>query len=131
MAKEGARHNMRTAVICPGFVKTPLVERQIPEQAKSLGISESEVVRDVMLGETVDREFTTMEDVAQLALFLARFPTNALTGQSIVVVPRILPPRIRLRTDPNQPDESAMIRVPFRKVIRRSGYSPCAALNIA
>jgi 3-hydroxybutyrate dehydrogenase len=85
MAKEGARHNVRSAVICPGFVKTPLVEKQIPELAKSLGMSESDVVRNVMLGETVDSKFTTMDDVAQLALFLASSPSNALTGQSVVI----------------------------------------------
>jgi 3-hydroxybutyrate dehydrogenase len=85
VAKEGAEHGVRANVICPGFVRTPLVEKQIPEQAKELGISEEEVIKNVMLKETVDGEFTTVEDVAQTALFLATFPSNALTGQSIVV----------------------------------------------
>ncbi len=85
MAKEGAQHGVRSNVICPGFVKTPLVEKQIPEQAESLGISEDEVVNQVMLGGTVDKEFTTMQDVADVAVFLAGFSTNALTGQSILV----------------------------------------------
>jgi len=85
MAKEGAKHNVRSNVICPGFVRTPLVDKQIPEQAKELGISEERVVKEVMLAETVDKEFTTVEDVAELALFLAAFETNALTGQSICV----------------------------------------------
>jgi 3-hydroxybutyrate dehydrogenase len=85
VAKEGAAHGVRANVICPGFVRTPLVEKQIPEQAKELGISEEDVVRKVMLKETVDGEFTTVEDVAHTALFLATFPSNALTGQSIVV----------------------------------------------
>jgi len=85
MAKEGAAHNVRANVICPGFVKTPLVEKQIPEQAKALGISEERVVKEIMLAETVDKEFTTVEDVADVALFLASFKTNALTGQSICV----------------------------------------------
>ncbi len=85
VAKEGAAHGVRSNVICPGFVRTPLVEKQIPEQAKELGISEDDVVKKVMLKETVDGEFTTTDDVAQTALFLAGFPTNALTGQSIVV----------------------------------------------
>lgn len=84
LAKEGAAHGVRTNVICPGFVLTPLVEKQIPEQSKSLGISEEEVVKKIMLGQTVDGEFTTMEDIAEIALFFAAFPTNALTGQSIV-----------------------------------------------
>ncbi|MDY3331668.1 MAG: 3-hydroxybutyrate dehydrogenase [Pelistega sp.] len=85
LAKEGAPHNVRSHVICPGFVKTPLVEKQIAEQAKELNISEEEVVKKVMLGDTVDGEFTTTEDIAQTALFLAAFPNKALTGQSIVV----------------------------------------------
>jgi 3-hydroxybutyrate dehydrogenase len=85
MAKEGAAHNVRANVICPGFVKTPLVEKQIPEQAKELGISEERVIKEIMLAETVDKEFTTIEDVADVALFLAAFETKALTGQSICV----------------------------------------------
>lgn len=84
IAKEGAAHGVRANVICPGFVKTPLVEKQIPEQAKDLGISEEDVINKIMLGETVDHTFTTVEDVAELALLFASFPTNALTGQSVV-----------------------------------------------
>ena len=76
---------MRANVVCPGFVKTPLVEKQIPEQAKTLGISEERVVSEVMLGRTVDKEFTTIEDVAEVALMFVSFPTNALTGQSLIV----------------------------------------------
>jgi len=85
LAKEGAKRGVRANVICPGFVRTPLVEKQIPQQAKALGISEAAVVRDVMLRDTVDGEFTTTADVAELAVFLAAHPTNALTGQSVVV----------------------------------------------
>jgi 3-hydroxybutyrate dehydrogenase len=85
VAKEGAKHGVRANVICPGFVRTPLVEKQIPEQAKEFGISEAEVVKNVMLKETVDGEFTTVEDVAETALFFASFGSNALTGQSLVV----------------------------------------------
>lgn len=85
VAKEGAEHNVRANVICPGYVKTPLVEKQIPEQAKELGISEQDVIKKVMLKETVDGEFTTTADVADVALFFASFPTNALTGQSLIV----------------------------------------------
>lgn len=85
VAKEGAEHGVRANVICPGFVRTPLVEKQIPEQARELGISEADVVRKVMLKDTVDGEFTTTEDVAELAVLFAAFPSNALTGQSVVV----------------------------------------------
>ena len=85
VAKEGAEHGVRANVVCPGFVRTPLVDKQIPEQAKELGISEDEVVHNVMLRETVDGEFTTTEDVAEAALFFAAAKTNALTGQSLIV----------------------------------------------
>ena len=85
IAKEGGKKGVRANVICPGFVRTPLVEKQIPEQAKTLGISEADVVKNVMLKETVDGEFTTTDDVAEVALLFASFPSNALTGQSLVV----------------------------------------------
>lgn len=85
VAKEGAEHGVRANVICPGFVRTPLVEKQIPEQAKELGISEQEVIDTVMLKDTVDHEFTTVEDVAEATVFFACFGSNALTGQSIIV----------------------------------------------
>lgn len=85
VAKEGAKHNVRANVICPGYVRTPLVDKQIPEQAKDLGISEEDVIKKVMLKDTVDGEFTTTADVAAVALFFASFDSNALTGQSLVV----------------------------------------------
>jgi 3-hydroxybutyrate dehydrogenase len=72
-------------VICPGFVRTPLVEEQIPEQAAELGISEKEVIERIVLGEPVDKEFTTVEDVAEVVFVFAAFPTNALTGQALNV----------------------------------------------
>ena len=85
IAKEGAAHGVRANVICPGFVRTPLVDKQIPEQAAQLGISEDDVIKKVMLNDTVDGQFTTVEDVAEVALLFAAFPSNALTGQSLVV----------------------------------------------
>ena len=85
VAKEGAAYNVRANVVCPGFVRTALVDKQIPEQAKELGISEEDVVKHVMLKDTVDGEFTTTADVAEAVLFCAGFETNALTGQSLVV----------------------------------------------
>ena len=85
VAKEGAKYGVHANVICPGFVRTPLVEKQIPEQAKALGISEQDVIKTVMLKETVDGEFTTVAEVAEVALFFASFPSNALTGQSLIV----------------------------------------------
>ncbi len=85
LAKEGAEHNVTANVVCPGFVRTPLVDKQIPEQAKELGISEEDVVRTVMLKDTVDGQFTTTDDVADAVLFFAGATTNAFTGQSLVV----------------------------------------------
>lgn len=85
VAKEGAEHGVRANVVCPGFVRTPLVEKQIPEQAKNFGISEEAVVKNIMLKNTVNGEFTTVADVAAAVLFFAAFETNALTGQSLNV----------------------------------------------
>ena len=85
VAKEAAPYRVHANVICPGFVRTPLVDKQIPEQSQLLGISEEDVVKKVMLKDTVDGEFTTVQDVADAALFFAAFPNNALTGQSIIV----------------------------------------------
>ena len=85
VAKEGAEHGVRSNIICPGFVRTPLVDKQIPEQAQALGISKEDVISKVMLKNTVDGEFTTLADVSELAVHLAAFPSAALTGQSIVV----------------------------------------------
>jgi 3-hydroxybutyrate dehydrogenase len=85
VAKEGAKYGVRANVICPGFVRTALVDKQIPEQSQALGIPEAAVINDVMLSETVDGEFTTLEDVADAALFFASFDSNALTGQSLMV----------------------------------------------
>jgi 3-hydroxybutyrate dehydrogenase len=85
VAKEGAKHGVRANVICPGFVRTPLVDKQIPEQSQKLGISEDAVIKEIMLKDTVDGEFTTVRDVAEAALFFASFGSNALTGQSLIV----------------------------------------------
>ena len=85
VAKEGAEHGVRSNIICPGFVRTPLVDKQIPEQAKELGLSEEDVISKVMLKNTVDGKFTTLEDVSEVAVHLAAFRSAALTGQSIVV----------------------------------------------
>lgn len=85
VAKEGAVHNVRSHVVCPGFVDTPLVKKQIPEQARELSISEEDVVKNIMLAETVDGQFTSAADIAETVRFLVTFPSMALTGQSITV----------------------------------------------
>ena len=90
VAKEGAKHGVRANVVCPGFVRTPLVDKQIPEQAKELGIAEADVIKNVMLRETVDGEFTTAEDVAAAALFFAASKSNALTRPVIDRQPRLV-----------------------------------------
>ncbi len=110
---------MRANVICPGFVRTPLVDKQIPEQAKQFGISEDDVIKKIMLKDTVDGEFTTVDDIAEVALLFAGFPTNALTGQSLVVShgwfmqcrarvpPSLAQPHEKARNDENGRHESA------------------------
>ena len=85
VAKEGGKHGIRANLICPGFVRTPLVDKQIPERAKALAISEADATKTVMLRETVDGEFATVQDVAEVALLFAGLGSNALTGQSLVV----------------------------------------------
>ena len=82
IAREGAEYGIYTYTICPSFIKTPLVEKQIPEQAASLGITEEEVVKNIMLRDTVDGVFTTVEDVANTLFFLSN-DQGALTGQSL------------------------------------------------
>ena len=85
LAKEGAQHGIRANTICPSVVRTPLIERQLPVLAAQRGISEEQLVYDLFLRFTVDNEYTTVAELAEVAVFLASFPTNALTGQSIVV----------------------------------------------
>jgi len=85
LAKEGAEYNVSANVVCPGFVRTPLVDKQIPEQAKELNISEADVIKHVMLKDTVDGQFTTTDEVADAVLYFAGASSTALTGQSMVV----------------------------------------------
>jgi 3-hydroxybutyrate dehydrogenase len=85
LAKEGAEFNVAANVVCPGFVRTPLVEKQIPEQAKELNISEDDVIKRVMLKDTADGQFTTTDEVADAVLYFAGANSTALTGQSMVV----------------------------------------------
>jgi 3-hydroxybutyrate dehydrogenase len=85
LAKEGAEFNVSANVVCPGFVRTPLVDKQIPEQAKELNISEDEVIKHVMLKDSVDGQFTTTDEVADAVLYFAGAKSTALTGQSMVV----------------------------------------------
>jgi len=85
VAKEGAPYGVRANVICPGFVRTALVEKQIPEQAKILKMEPQDVIEKVMLKDTLDQQFTSMEEIAEAAVFLAEQKTLALTGQSMML----------------------------------------------
>jgi 3-hydroxybutyrate dehydrogenase len=76
---------VRANVICPGFVRTHLVEDQIPEQAQRLGISREDVIRKVMLQDTVDAQWTTPDEIADAAVFFASAKSLAFTGQSLLV----------------------------------------------
>ena len=85
LAKEGAEYNVAANVVCPGFVRTPLVDKQIPEQAAELKISEDDVIKKVMLKDTIDGQFTTTDEVADAVLFYAAAKTTGHSGQSAVV----------------------------------------------
>lgn len=85
VAKEGGIHGVSANVVCPGFVRTPLVEKQIPEQAAELHITEEEVIKNVMLKDTTDGIFTTTQDIAETVAFIAGTETTAINGQSLVV----------------------------------------------
>jgi 3-hydroxybutyrate dehydrogenase len=80
VALETATFGITCNAICPGYVLTPLVERQIPATAKARGISEEAVVRDVLLAAQPTRRFVTVEQVAALACFLAGDEAASITG---------------------------------------------------
>ena len=71
--------------ICPGYVDTPLVRRQIPQQMKEHGLSEQEVIEKVMLKNHAIKNFVAVKDLAALAVFLASDAAVAMTGQAIAV----------------------------------------------
>jgi 3-hydroxybutyrate dehydrogenase len=84
-ALEVAEHGVTVNAICPGYVLTPLVEKQIPDTAKARGISEAEVVRDVLLAAQPTKRFVTVEEVAALAVFLASPAAASITGAIIPI----------------------------------------------
>ena len=71
--------------ICPGYVKTPLVDKQIADQAKAHGISPEQVVRDVMLSHQARKEFIQVEELAALAVFLASDAAASMTGTALAM----------------------------------------------
>jgi len=85
VALEGAEHGITANAVCPGYVLTPLVEKQIPEQAKARGISEDAVIRDVLLAAQPTKRFVTVEEVAALAIFLCSDSAASITGTTIPI----------------------------------------------
>ena len=85
VALEGAEHGVTANAICPGYVLTPLVEKQIPDTAKARGISEAEVVRDVLLAAQPTKQFVSVDQVAALAVYLAGDAAASTTGTIIPV----------------------------------------------
>lgn len=85
VAEEGAESRIRSNMVSPAFVKTHLVELQIPKLAQQLNMSEADVVEKVMLKKTLTKEFVELEDIAKAVYFFATFPSMALTGQSLLL----------------------------------------------
>jgi len=85
VAPEGAEHGITANAICPGYVLTPLVEKQIPDTAKARGITEAQVIRDVLLAAQPTRQFVTVDQVAALAVYLASDAAASTTGTIIPV----------------------------------------------
>jgi 3-hydroxybutyrate dehydrogenase len=82
---EVAEHGVTVNAICPGYVLTPLVEHQIPEQAKARGITEEQVKRDVILGAQPTKKFVTTEEIGALAVFLCSDMAASITGTALPI----------------------------------------------
>ena len=85
VALEAAEFGVTCNSICPGYVRTPLVEKQIPDTAKARGITEEEVVRDVMLAPQPTKQFVTTEQLGALAVFLCTDGAASITGTALPV----------------------------------------------
>ena len=85
VAMEGAEFGVTANAICPGYVKTPLVEKQIPDTARERGITEEEVVRDVMLAPQPTKKFVEVDEVAALAVFLCSKGATSITGAALPI----------------------------------------------
>jgi len=83
VALEGARHGITCNSICPGYVWTPLVEKQIDDTAKARGISREEVIENVLLAAQPSKAFATVEELGALAVFLASDQGRSMTGASL------------------------------------------------
>jgi len=85
VALELATFHVTCNCISPGYVWTPLVEKQIPDTAKARGITEEEVKRDVILAAQPTKEFVTVEEVASLAVYLCSDAAKAITGANLSI----------------------------------------------
>jgi 3-hydroxybutyrate dehydrogenase len=85
VALETAEHGITVNAICPGYVLTPLVQRQIPETAKARGISEEQVIKDVLLHAQPTRQFVTTDQIAALSLFLCTEAAASITGTALPI----------------------------------------------
>lgn len=85
VAMEGAEYGVTANAICPGYVKTPLVEKQIPNTARERGITEEEVIKDVMLGPQPTKKFVGVEEIAALAVFLCSDNAASITGAALPI----------------------------------------------
>jgi 3-hydroxybutyrate dehydrogenase len=85
LALEGAAHGITATAVCPGYVRTPLVERQIPDQAKAHGLSEEEALDDVILAPHAIKRLIEPEEVADVVAFLAGPGGRAITGVPVTM----------------------------------------------
>src|ERR1700733_2150940 len=84
-ALEVAEHRITVNAVCPGYVMTPLVEKQIPEQAKARGITEQQVISDVLLAAQPTKRFVTVEELSALVNFLCTDNARSITGATLPV----------------------------------------------
>lgn len=85
VALEAAEHGVTVNAICPGYVLTPLVEKQIPDTAKARGLTEEQVKREVLLGAQPTKQFVTTEQLGALAVFLCSDGAASITGTALPV----------------------------------------------
>ncbi|WP_332307951.1 SDR family oxidoreductase [Elstera litoralis] len=85
IALEGAEAGVTCNTVCPGYVRTPLVEKQVAEQAKAHGISEERVIADILLKEQPTRRFVDASDIGAMVLFLVSDAADAVTGTALPI----------------------------------------------